>query len=142
VSGAGAEAVPPPARRPSIAAHVDRALVRLTSLRATVTQGPRLSAEIDAIIDELNRLAQHAGRARGDARARIVEELAALDRRMMTAAQGEIDPAAAAALRQEAEAELAGFGSRMAPEVRSRATGAAFERLVRESLRLPVLSYE
>jgi hypothetical protein len=143
VTGSGAgEAPGPPSRRPSLAAHLDRALVRLTSVRATVHQGPRLSAEIDAIIGELDRLVQGAARARGDARAAIVDELIALDRRMMAAAQDEIESSAAASLRQEAEAELAGFGARMAPGVRSRAVDAAFARLVRESLKLPVLSYE
>lgn len=129
-------------RRPSLASHVDRALVRLTSLRATVSQGPRLASEIDAVIGELDRLAQGAARARGDARAGIIGQLNALDRRMMTAAREEMDAAASADLRTEAEADLASFGSRMPPDVRARAVDAAFSRLVRESMNLPVLAYE
>jgi hypothetical protein len=129
-------------RRPSLASHIDRALVRLTSLQAGVPQEPRLAAEIDAIIGELDRLARSAGRARGDARTAIVEQLGALDRRMMEAAGREIEPAAAAGLRLEAEAELAGFAGRLAPEARTRAVDAAFGRLVRESMNLPILSYE
>ncbi len=132
----------PPSRKPSLSAHIGRALVRLTSLRATEPQGPRLGAEIDAIIAELDRLVQRAGRARGEAREEILEQLNALDRRMMTTAEQEIDPEAAAGLRREAEAELAVFASRMPPDVRSRAIDAAFRRLVRESMKLPGLSCE
>jgi hypothetical protein len=141
VTGPTGEAQATP-RRPSLASHIDRALVRLTSLRASVPQEPRLAAQIDAIIGELDRLARSAGRARGDARAAIVEQLDALDRRMMEAAGREIDPAAAVGLRSEAEAELAGFAGRLAPETRTRALDAAFGRLVRESMNLPILSYE
>ncbi len=142
VRGKTGEAQATVARRPSLASHIDRAIVRLTSLRATATQGPRFASEVDALIGELDRLAQGAARARGDARAAVIEALGSLDRRMMTAAAGELDAAASSSLRREAEAELAGFGPRMAPEVYERAVDGAFARLVRESLTLPVLSYE
>ncbi len=144
VSRAGSDeaAASRPVRKPSLAAHIDRALVRLTSLRASVQRGPHLASEIDGILEQLDQLTKRAARARGDARVTIVEQLTALDRRMMHAAEGDIDPGTAASLRQEAETELAGFTSRMAPEVRSRAIDAAFVRLLRESLNLPVLSYE
>lgn len=135
-------AEPQRSRRPSLAAHIDRALLRLTTVRATISQGARLGAQIDAAIDELDGLARRAGRARGDARAAIIESLAVLDGVLVSAALREVDPDASARLRQEAEAELAGFGARMAPEIRTRAVDAAFARLVRESLNLPVLTYE
>ena len=83
-----------------------------------------------------------AKHARGEARAQLVDRLAALDADLLAAAVLEIDPHQAQALKREAEAELAPFGSRMAPEVRDRAVGAAHQRLVREALGVPVLRYE
>ena len=129
-------------RKPSLASHIDRALLRLTTVRATISQGAGLAAQIDATIDELDRLARGSRRARSDARAAIIEALAVLDRALVSAALREVDPDASARLRGEAEAELAVFGTRMDPEIRARAVDAAFARLVRESLNLPVLTYE
>ena len=60
----------------------------------------------------------------------------------LDAAMAEIDAARAAELTREAESELSPFGARMAPDVREKALGAAFHRLVREALGLPVLTYE
>jgi hypothetical protein len=61
---------------------------------------------------------------------------------VLEASAAVIDDSTASALRQEAESELAPFGSRLAPEARARAAAAAFERLVRETLGVPVIAYE
>jgi hypothetical protein len=87
----------------------------------------------------MNGLARHA---RGEARVRIIDELARIDRSVLDASIAGIDDGTAASLRREAEAELAPFGSRLAPEARTRAAAAAFERLVRETLGVPVITYE
>jgi hypothetical protein len=42
----------------------------------------------------------------------------------------------------EATEELAPFGARMPAEARARAIQAAFQRLVRETLGLPTLTYD
>jgi hypothetical protein len=138
----GEEPLARPPRKPSLASHVNRVLVRLSSIRAMAHLAPAVAEEIDAVIADLDRVAPLAAHARGDVRAQIVDALASLDRRLIAAAEQAVEPGAAASLRQEAEAELAGFGARMPPEVRARATDAAFARLVRESLNLPVVSYE
>jgi hypothetical protein len=75
-------------------------------------------------------------------RTKAIEQLAALDAEIIQAARTRVDAAAAEALRREADAELAGFASRMTPDARDRARQLAFERLLRESLNLPVLTYE
>ena len=93
-------------------------------------------------VRELDGLAADAKAARGEARATIVERLAMVDRQVLEASLREIDGPAAARLRREAEAELAPFGSRMAPEARARAADAAYVRLVRETLGVPVIVYE
>jgi hypothetical protein len=141
--GEGAAGTEEPApRKPALASHIERAVARLTTLRS----GPGRSEAFDSVIDgavreldSMNGLARHA---RGEARARIIDELARIDRSVLDASIAGIDDGTAASLRREAEAELAPFGSRLAPEARTRAAAAAFERLVRETLGVPVITYE
>ena len=129
-------------RKPSLASHIERAVARLTGARA----GGRRSREFDAAIAsgvrELDGLAAAARTARGEARSRIIDRLIALDGQVLSTALREIDMPTAAALRREAEAELAPFGARMAPDTRARAAAAAYARLVREALGIPVITYE
>lgn len=141
-AAAGEDAPEPPARKASLASHIERAVARLTGARAGGTRSARFDASMAAAVRELDGLAADASRARGDARTAIVDRLAGLDRQVLDAALREIDAATAATLHRETEAELAPFGSRMAPEARARAAEAAYARLVRETLGIPVISYE
>jgi hypothetical protein len=147
VGVAAAPASPEPAasdaspRKGPLAAHFERAIARLTSARAGGAVSPEMTGAIASIVRELDALLPEARQARGDARARLVERLAVLDRTLMDAALREVDAARAAELRREAEAELAPFGSRMTADARARALDAAFERLVRDASRLPILEY-
>jgi len=134
--------VEPAPRKPSLAAHVERASSRLLASRGSSPRSAQFSARVDAVVRELDGLADRAKHARGEARAQIIDRLAALDADLVAAAVAEIDPHQADALKREAEAELAPFGSRMTPEVRDRAIGAAHHRLVREALGVPVLRFE
>ena len=90
----------------------------------------------------LDELVTTARQARGDARVAIITRLGELDADLMTVARGRVDPAKAAALRKEAEAEIAPFTARMTAEARERAGSMAFDRFLRESLSLPTLTYE
>jgi hypothetical protein len=132
----------PRSRKAPLAAHLERVVARLTTLRAGARRSPGFVDAVDASVRELDRLAADARNARGESRARLVARLTELDRALMDAAGREVDAATAAALRAEAQAEMAPFGSRMAPETRERAVGAAFERLLRETLGLPVIQYD
>jgi hypothetical protein len=130
---------PTQGKKPALAAHFERVVARLVARHA-----PRSAAfeqYLERLLSELDRLSADAGHARGEARATIVERLAALDRELIEAATAEVEPDAAARAQQEAAAEIAPFGSRMAPDVRARALHAAYERLIRESLGLPTLRY-
>ena len=135
-------AAEPSPRKPSLASHVERAIARLAASRAGGKRSAPFDARIDALVRELDLLGADARHARGEARTRVIDRLAALDAALLTDAVGAIDPAAAADLKREAEAELAPFGARMSPDVRAQAIAAAFDRLVREALGLPVLVYE
>lgn len=129
-------------RRPSLASHIERLIARLIALGAA---GPRSAAFEDVLastVRELEVLVADAKHARGEERARLVARLGALNAALGSAARTELDAKRAAELRRDAEEELAPFGSRMAPEARSRAVDAAFDRLVREAFGIPVLTYD
>lgn len=143
VAGAGAERTGEPApRKPGLASHIERAIARLTSLRAGARRSPEFDEQVAAAVRVLDALVTGARHARGDARGAIVERLAALDRALVDTAIRELDEGSRSDLRTEAEREMAAFGSRMAPDARARAVDAAFERLVRDAMSLPVLRYD
>jgi hypothetical protein len=129
-------------RKPSLALHIERAIGRLATARAGGRGSDALNVALDDAIRELEVMNASARKARGDARIQIIEALAQLDRRVVAASSAALDERATGALKREADAELASFGSRLAPETRARAAAAAFERLVRETLGIPVISYE
>lgn len=131
----------PQAKRDTLPAHLDRAIARLTALRAG-TPAPAFDRLLDDAVRELDRSRAAARQSRGDARSALIARLAALDRDLIDAARAQVDAARRAALRAEAEAEIAPFAARMAPDARARALDAAFDRLVREAAGLPVLSHE
>jgi hypothetical protein len=136
------QAEEPASRKPSLAQHIERAIARLVTLRARADGSSTFNDVIDEAVRELEGMHESARPARGDARIRIVEALASVDRRVMDAARGAIDESATASLRREADAELAPFGCRLSPDARARAAAAAFDRLVRETLAIPVIAYE
>jgi hypothetical protein len=129
-----------PARKPGLAAHLERVVARLVGRR--VPRSPAFEAHVESLLGEIDRLSGASKKSRGDARAAILDRLAELDRELVQAAAAELDENAVATARREAESELAPFGSRLAPAVRAQAVEAAFERLVRESLGLPTIRYQ
>jgi hypothetical protein len=143
-AGAAMPADEPPARKAPIAAHIERAVARLTALRAGGKRSATFAGRVDAVVRELDHLAADARAARGDRRAVIVDRLQALDAELLEAAlkETETDASVVATLNREAEAELAPFLSRMPPQALDRARSAAFQRLLRDALGLPVVTYE
>jgi hypothetical protein len=135
---AGAEA---PAKRDSLPAHLDRAIARLTAMRAG-GRSPSFDRRLDDAVRELDRAHASAKQARGEARTAIVDRLAALDRELLDAARDEVDPKRRAELFAEAETEIAPFAARMTADARARAVDAASDRLLRDAIGLPVLSHE
>jgi hypothetical protein len=134
----------PPPRKTPLAAHIERALARLTTSRAGGTRTPAFDRHVDAVVRELDHLVADARVARGERRESIAARLQELDTELVQAALQETgtDRSVVAALTREAEAELAPFASRMPPPAFERARTAAFERLLRDALGLPVLTYE
>jgi hypothetical protein len=126
-------------RKAPLAAHLERVTARLVGRRTQ--RSPRFELEVVRLLSEIDPLAADSRQARGEARAAIVDRLETLDRELIAAAIADLDEASAATLRREAEEELAGLGPRMPGDARARAVDAAFQRLVRESLSLPIVRY-
>jgi hypothetical protein len=125
----------------SLPAHIRRSVARLLAVRSEPPDRA-FDEVISATVEELDTLAESSVSARGDERSTIVNRLAEMDARLLAAARPRLDAATAAALQREADAELAGLASRMPADGLARARQLAFERLLRESLNLPVLTYE
>lgn len=146
--GSGASDEPAPTKRgPSLAAHLERAILKLTSARAT---GALAAASagitgIDEVTDrlsgELDRARQAAGGLRGEARVAVIRRLAELDAELLAAARAALDDASRRGLESEADEELSEFRGRLSPDAYGRARNAAIDRLARERLGLPTLTY-
>jgi hypothetical protein len=112
----------------------------LTALRAG--QDRSLDATLDEIVYEIDLARAGAKAVRGDARQTLIERLRALDRRLLDAAQTHCDSQTMEALAAEADADLAPFRGRMAPETYEQSRRAAIERLLRERRKLPIVAFE
>ncbi|OFW29166.1 MAG: hypothetical protein A3G76_07710 [Acidobacteria bacterium RIFCSPLOWO2_12_FULL_65_11] len=125
----------------SLPAHLERALRRLTSARASGALDATFDRVLDEVSRELDAARQTAGGVRGAARQALVERLAALDREMLRALRLTLDEASRAALTREAEEDLTAFRAGMAADVFARARDAAVDRLLRERFGLPTVAF-
>ena len=130
-----------PDRRETLPTHLDRAIARLTTLRAGTARSARFDENVAAIARELEALRSRARQARGDTRTLLLEQLAALDRRLIEAASEELRDRRAA-LEEEARAEIAPFAFRMTKEAHAQAVSVALDRAIRDALALPVITFE
>jgi len=99
-------------------------------------------AALDDLVRRLDALHPAARRARGEARDRILAELAALDAELIERARASAPPRLVADVEREAAAELEPFAARLAPEALAAARRRSADRALRECLRLPVLTME
>jgi hypothetical protein len=127
-------------RHGGLPAHLDRVIARLTSLRA----GPdrALHRFIDDVVRELDAARAAAKTLRGENRERLLSRLQALDEALLTSAREEFDEGALREFASEAEMELRPFRERMAVEAYEQSHRACVDRLIRERLRLPTLTFE
>ena len=144
-AGPAPAAAPRAGRGPSLAAHVDRAMQRLTQAllelgRFAPGEASAARAAMEAALATLDRLQGDARGARGESRTALVAALATADGALTAALVAAIPPAAAADLMRTARAELAPFASRMAASDLVSAEAAALDRLVRERFRAPELT--
>jgi hypothetical protein len=127
-------------RHESLPAHLDRVIARLTTLRAG--QDRSLDAFLDDLVKEIDVARGGAKRLRGEARHALIARLRELDRALLEAAHAQCDAETIDSLVAEAEADLAPFRGRMAPETYEQSRRAAVDRLLRERRKLPTLAFE
>ena len=139
--GNGVESEAPAKTSASLPAHLERVVLRLTSALAS----GRFSAEGGALIDRVAReldLARASSRGvRGDARRELLRRLASIDAELGQLAVGSLASAERAEIEREADEELEGFRSRLAPDSYVRARGAVVDRLARARSGLPTVSF-
>jgi hypothetical protein len=128
------------ARGPSLPAHLERVVLRLTAARASGRLGDAFDDIIDRVSRELDGARAEARGVRGDARHALIARLAALDAELVAAARASMDEAAVAELTRGAADELASFRQRMPADAFARALDGAFLRLVREHFNLPTIA--
>ena len=126
---------------PSLPAHLERVVLKLTAARANGVVGQECDEVIDRVARELDTARADARGLRGEARRALLDRLPALDAVLMRTARRALDEAARVALTREAEDELSGFRDRMAPDAFVRAREAAVDRLVRERFGLPHVAF-
>jgi len=128
------------AKHGSLPAHLERVIARLTSLRAGGAHA--FDPALDDLVRELDAARGRARGLRGDARQAFLERLRTLDAQLIAAARNSCDAATLEELRAEADRELTPFRARMPGEAYAQSREACVNRLVRERLRLPVVSFE
>lgn len=139
--GESAESDPAAKTSASLPAHLERVVLRLTS---AVASG-RFSAEGGALIDRLAReldVARASSRGvRGEARRELVSRLASIDAELGALAIRSLASDQHAAIEREADEELEGFRSRLAPDAYTRARSAIVDRLARAAFGLPTVAF-
>ena len=121
----------------SLKDHFERTLGRLRGVQVEGEFGAAVLRAID-VIDGL----AGAPPPRGEARRRVLEELRTCDAQLIDAAYEQCDARTRDELAAEADGELAPFRARMPVEAYQQSRQACVTRLLRERLRLPVLTYE
>jgi hypothetical protein len=127
--------------RTSLAAHVERAVARLTALRASSQLTRPMDSALEHVTRRLDQLLPHARGARGGAREQLLQELVTLDRELMAAASEVADPALRATAESTARMELESFRQRMASDAYERAVVVAVDRHLRQHFGLPTLTF-
>jgi hypothetical protein len=127
-------------RGPSLHGHLERVLLRLSSLRATGVLSELSDSLIDRVSAEFDGVRNHAS-VRGEARKEITKRLDQLDRELVELAMQTADVSIVDAARREATDELAPFRETMPAAAYRDAVERATAKALRDQLRLPVVSF-
>jgi len=126
----------------SLPAHVDRVLARLTALRADAAADRPWDLALESAVRRLDALRTDARQARGHARSRVLEQLAAVDEELVSRSKKRLSAPALDECLRQAESELAAFRERMPRDAFQAALDAALARQVRIAAGLPQVRYE
>jgi len=128
-------------RGPSLREHLERALLRLSSLRASGLLAEEWEPLLDRVSSELDQARESARRLRGERREALLARLASLDDELVRMARSGLDEPTVGTLKQEIAEQLGPFRSVMTDDAYHRAAEAALRQAIRERCRLPVLSF-
>lgn len=141
VAAAGEPAAPGP-KRGTLAAHVERVVAQLSTLRGSNRAPEALQPAIGEIVEAVDRLRAESVSARGAAREAVIATLAELDGRLVRAADAALPEARRGAIARDADSELAPFRARLDAAQWATALAAARARLVRIALSLPTVAFD
>ena len=127
--------------RESLSTHLDRVIVRLTSLRSGDVPDA-WDAALEELVRALDAMHPAARRARGEARERLLAELDALDARLIERARAAAGEQVLTDVSREATSELEPFATRLSPAAYAAAHRRCETRILRERLRLPTIPLE
>jgi hypothetical protein len=127
-------------KRGTLAAHLERVVARLTTLRGGEERS--LDGALEDVVRELDAARGGAKGLRGDARETLLARLQVLDRDLLHAARAICEASLLQRLEIEADRQLAPFRGRMPEAVYGQARQACVDRLVREHFRLPTIAFE
>ena len=125
----------------TLAAHIERAVARLTTLRASSQLSRAIDGTLERVARELDHMLTTAKGARGAARDSVLSELARLDGELVEAAMSAIDAAVRAEALANAKEQLTPFRERMTSDAYARACSAAVEQHVRDHFGLPTIAF-
>jgi hypothetical protein len=128
-------------RGPSLPAHLERCVLKLTSARATAALDAEADRLIDQVVVELDTARSRAHGLRGEARRALVERLARLDSELLHIAASTLAATDLRRAESEADEELAPYRGTMSEEAFQRARTLAIDRFVRARFGLPTLTY-
>jgi hypothetical protein len=125
----------------SLPLHLQRAVARLSSARASGLIGPDFDGLIDRLSGELDAARAKAGGLRGNARASLLARLEQADEEMLLTAAQAVDEESMRAITADVDGELSPFRERMTAEELARAHRAAVSSQIRRRLQLPILRF-
>lgn len=135
-----ATAVEPPARQPALGRHLDRIIDKLGRASGRDDLPAGLRDDADRILQAVAALRESSARLRGDAKAEAIDSLAGLEESLRVSVRAHAPAEWIAALRQDAEQDLAPFKSRLEAGAWSRSIDITVDRLLRDRFALPHLS--
>jgi hypothetical protein len=130
-----------PSEGGSLPAHLQRVVLRLTSARALGHLTEEFEDVLDRVARELDAARASARGIRGPARQALLQRLATIDDELLATARRSLDAAVLAEVERDAAEDLASFRERMTSEAYERARGAAVDRLIRNRLQLPTVTF-
>ncbi len=124
-------------RGPSLASHLERVIMRLSSVRAGTALSPEAGAAVDEVLRRLDAVASQARTARGEQRQALRTELSRIDESLMLAMAAALDADLRARLEARADEELRPMRDRLADDVHREARDRLVRQLLRQELGLP-----